>query len=65
MGKLEKTLNETVEEILKISPKITVAKIVSMLGVNSRSVNRTDAWKNREKFGGRRKKRVKMDDYDL
>ena len=56
MGKLEKSLNETVEEILKISPKITVAKVASMLGVNSRSINRTDAWKNREKFTGRRKR---------
>ena len=43
MAKLEKSLNETVEDILKISPKTTVAEIASMLGVNSRSINRTDA----------------------
>jgi len=65
MAKLGKPLNETVEEILKISPKMTVAKIASMLGVNSRCVNRTDAWKNRKKGGGGRRKRVRLDDYDL
>jgi len=66
MGKLEKSLNDTVEEILKIAPEMTVAKIASMLGVNRRSINRTDAWENRKKVRGwRKKKKVRIDDYDL
>ena len=55
MAKLEKSLNDTVEDILKIDPKITMAKVVSMLGVNSRSITRTKAWGNRVKAGGRKK----------
>ena len=58
MAQLEKSLNETVEDILKIAPESTVAKIASMLGVNRRSINRTDAWGNREKFGDRKKKKM-------
>ena len=41
MGKLEKSLNDTIEDILKIDPKITMAKIARMLGVNVRFVGRT------------------------
>ena len=67
MGKLEKSLNETVEDILKIAPKTTVAKIATLLGVNRRSVYRTKAWTSRKnlKRGKKTKSRVKMDDYDL
>ena len=68
MGKLEKSLNETIEEILQIAPKTTVAKIATMLGVSRRAVSRTTAWKNRVKGQGIRKKKkggVKTDDYDL
>jgi len=47
-------------------PIMTVAKIASMLGVNRRSINRTDAWGNRRKgWGWRKKKKVRIDDYDL
>jgi len=65
MGQLEKSLNDTVEDILKIAPEMTVAKIASMLGVNRRSINRTDAWGNRKKGWGGRGRQVRMDDYDL
>ena len=49
MGKLEKSLNDTVEEILGISPKMTVAKIAKLIEVNPRSIYRTKAWKGRKK----------------
>ena len=58
MGKLEKSLNETIEDILKIAPKTTVAKIATMLGVSRRAVTRCNAWKNRVKVGGRKSVRV-------
>ena len=38
MGKLEKSLNDTVEEILGISPKMTVAKIAKLVEVNPRTI---------------------------
>ena len=56
MGKLEKSLNDTIEEILTIAPKTTVAKIATMLGVSRRSITRTRAWGNRVKGQGSRKK---------
>jgi len=35
-------------------------------GKSVETPNRTDAWKNRKKIGGRRKRRkVGLDDYDL
>jgi len=65
MGKLEKSLNDTIAEILEISPKITVAKIAKLSGVNPRSINRTNAWKNRKKFRGPRKSKKKQDDVEV
>ena len=59
MAKLEKSLNDTIEEILQIAPKTTVAKISTMLGVSRRSITRTKAWVSRVKTGGRRKKEYK------
>ena len=56
MGKLEKSLNDTIEEILKIAPKTTVAKIATMLGVSRRSISRTKAWVSRGHTGERKKK---------
>lgn len=57
MGKLEKSLNETVEDILKIAPRTTVAKIARLLGVNRRSIYRTKAWMSRKKGKGTGRKR--------
>jgi hypothetical protein len=61
MGKLEKSLNETAEEILEISPKITVEKIAKLSGVNPRSISRTNAWKNRKRVRGPRKSKKEKD----
>jgi len=66
MDQTEKSLNEIIEEILKVSPKITVAKIAKLSGVNPRSIYRTNAWKNRKKGrAGGKKKKARIKDYDL